>query len=389
MQARVDLNILKRDPAERQKISSYHPNDRIEIRRTYLMKGGQGGGKAFVTKGFNQWDKQYQLQTHVGNIGSVYNLCLRASELLMKLNQSIVTALAVQSKEIDNIFYTRDYYFVVMMKVRGLQIDEIFVNFYNFWLITMKIILSNAPRNQQMVSPKVQKDLVSAAAKEMIKAIIKVLNNDVFGILVDEFRDISKKEQMEITFRFVDKEGTIRKQFLGITHVKNTCSSTLKEGINLVLSEHGLSISNIRGQGYDGASNMQGEFNGLKTMIMRENSSANYVHCFTHELQLTLVAVAKNHPEIACFFNWTELNNRFNEKNLEFLRSIACFSPLDSFHAFDLDRLVMLELEHKFKIYISDMRDDDRFANFGTTHGNSYSGESFFSNEYRKEKIAK
>ena len=64
--------------------------------------GGQGGGKAFVTKGFNQWDKQYQLQTHVGNIGSVYNLCLRASELLMKLNQSIVTALAVQSKEIDS-----------------------------------------------------------------------------------------------------------------------------------------------------------------------------------------------------------------------------------------------------------------------------------------------
>ena len=168
-----------------------------------------------------------------------------------------------------------------------------------------KVILSNAPTNQQMVSPMVQKDLVNAAAKETTKAIIEELNNDVFGILVDESRDISKKEQMEITFRFVDKEGTIRKQFLGITHVKNTCSSTLKEGINLVLSEHGLSISNIRGQGYDGASNMQGEFNGLKTMIMRENSSANYVHCFTHELQLTLVAVAKNHPEIACFFNWT------------------------------------------------------------------------------------
>jgi hypothetical protein len=36
---RVDLNTLKRDPAERQKISSYHPNDRNEIRRAYLMKG--------------------------------------------------------------------------------------------------------------------------------------------------------------------------------------------------------------------------------------------------------------------------------------------------------------------------------------------------------------
>ena len=33
-----------------------------------------------------------------------------------------------------------------------------------------------------------------------------------------------------------------------------------------------------------------------------------------------------------------ELNNRFNETNLELLHSIACFSPLDSFHAFDLDK---------------------------------------------------
>lgn len=40
----------------------------------------------------------------------------------------------------------------------------------------------------------------------------------------------------------------------------------------------------IRGQGYDGASNMRGEFNGLKAMILRDNPSAHYVHCFAHQL---------------------------------------------------------------------------------------------------------
>ena len=39
---------------------------------------------------------------------------------------------------------------------------------------------------------------------------------------------------------------------------------------------------------------------GLKTI---NNPSAYYVHCFAHQLQLTLVVVAKNHIQIATFFN--------------------------------------------------------------------------------------
>ncbi|CAN1277353.1 hypothetical protein LINPERPRIM_LOCUS16301 [Linum perenne] len=69
-----------------------------------------------------------------------------------------------------------------------------------------------------------------------------------------------------------------------------------------MLVTHGLSLSRIRGQGYDGASNMKGEINGLKTLILAENSAAYYVHCFAHQLQLTLVAVAKNHCDVSGFF---------------------------------------------------------------------------------------
>ena len=47
---------------------------------------------------------------------------------------------------------------------------------------------------------------------------------------------------------------------------------------------------------------MQGEFNGLKSLIMMENEYAFYVHCFAHQLQLTLVAVAENHSKIFTFF---------------------------------------------------------------------------------------
>ena len=43
-------------------------------------------------------------------------------------------------------------------------------------------------------------------------------------------------------------------------------------------------MSRLHGQGYDEASNMQGEFNGLKTLILKDNECAFYVHCFAHQL---------------------------------------------------------------------------------------------------------
>ena len=61
---------------------------------------------------------------------------------------------------------------------------------------------------------------------------------------------------------------------------------------------HGLSISKLRRQEYDGVSKMRGQFNGLKTLILNENPSVYYVHCFAHQLQLASVVVAKNHSKM-------------------------------------------------------------------------------------------
>ena len=106
---------------------------------------------------------------------------------------------------------------------------------------------------------------------------------------------------MAIVLRYVDK-GHVIERFVGIEHVAYTKASSLKLAIDDFFSRHGLSISKLRGQGYDGASNMQGEFNGLKALILNENESAFYVHCFAHQLQLALVAVAKKK-----FRNWRSL----------------------------------------------------------------------------------
>ncbi|XP_057790841.1 uncharacterized protein LOC131007949 [Salvia miltiorrhiza] len=111
------------------------------------------------------------------------------------------------------------------------------------------VVLKNAP--------DIQSDIINAVAVETTKAIIMDIENDFFSILVDECRDVSVKEQMGVVIRYVDKNGCAIERFLGLVHVSDTAATSLEMGIDSLFSTHGLSVSSLRGQGYDGASNMR------------------------------------------------------------------------------------------------------------------------------------
>ncbi|XP_070045702.1 uncharacterized protein [Nicotiana tomentosiformis] len=153
-----------------------------------------------------------------------------------------------------------------------------------------------------MTSPKVQKDIVSACAQETVKAIIDDQDGYYFGILVDESKYILLHEQIALALRYVDKKGQVNEPFIGLVRVSDTSAKSLKEAVLSLLMKHSLSPSKIRGQGYDEASNMQGKMNGLKALILQETPSAYSVYYFAHQLQLTLVDIAKNHKEVETFF---------------------------------------------------------------------------------------
>ncbi|XP_042035194.1 zinc finger MYM-type protein 1-like [Salvia splendens] len=165
------------------------------------------------------------------------------------------------------------------------------------------VVLKNAPDNLKLTSPDIQRDIINAFAVETTKAIVHDMRSEFFSILVDECQDVSVKEQMGVVVRYVDKNGCVIERFLGVVHVSDTTATSLEKALDYLLSTYDLSISSLRGQGYDGASNMRGEFNGLKSLILKRNSSAYYVHCFAHQLQLTIVAVAKKHKIVGSFYN--------------------------------------------------------------------------------------
>ncbi|KAH9655588.1 TTF-type domain-containing protein [Citrus sinensis] len=165
------------------------------------------------------------------------------------------------------------------------------------------VTFDNAPRNLQMTSNDIKKDIVSCGAVETTNMIIKEMGDVLFSIVIDESRDISTKEQMVVVLYYVDKNGYVVESFIGIEHVISTTSISLKEAFDKLFSRPGLSMSRLRGQRYDGASNMQGEFNGLKTLILKDNKCAYFIHYFAHQFQLALISMAKKHEDVNSLFN--------------------------------------------------------------------------------------
>ena len=107
---------------------------------------------------------------------------------------------------------------------------------------------------------------------------------------------------MSVVLRFVDQNGVIRERFAGAVHVEDTRSETLFNHLFGFIHRFGLDVKRIRGQAYDGASNMRGEVNGLQTLVRSKAPFAFYVHCFAHRLNLVIVAVENEIQPVAQFF---------------------------------------------------------------------------------------
>ncbi|XP_060170504.1 uncharacterized protein LOC132601441 [Lycium barbarum] len=88
-----------------------------------------------------------------------------------------------------------------------------------------------APKNNQLTSLYIQRDIITACKMETVKYIIKDLNDDYFSILVDESRDVSCKEQTAIVLRYVDRRGSVIEQFIDIVHVRDTSALSLRNEI--------------------------------------------------------------------------------------------------------------------------------------------------------------
>ncbi|XP_050113874.1 uncharacterized protein LOC126592184 [Malus sylvestris] len=330
---KVDLDNLERDPGKRTPMKDYPPDIRDEVRIAYILMEPfrakdhdfpftlhsnkkrrfvdnwlkefhwleyniskdatfcfycylfkvnfeQSGSDVCTKVGFQNWKHARAcFEKHVGVVGSFHNKAVEAAGLSFRGHDESDTS-NNRGNYLELLQFLADH-------------DE----------KIKAVVLDKAPGNLKLIAPSIQKDLVHSCSIETIKTIISDMKNArFFSLLVDEARDVSIKEQMAVVLRYVDKNGKVIERFVGVQHVPDTTSNTLKESIDAFFHFNELSFSNLRGQGYDSASNMKGEFNGLETKILNDQPCAFYVHCFAHQLQLALVAVTKNNVDVNTFF---------------------------------------------------------------------------------------
>ncbi|XP_023743324.1 uncharacterized protein LOC111891496 [Lactuca sativa] len=271
---------IEHDPGLHLPIWKYAANMKDEIRRAYLRSGHinlcclnilhlvqkvihdvfrlnesntHNGHDAFTTNGFKNWNKvkgkHYSFLKHNGDIPNSqhYNV-VRFCDTLM--NQSGISFRGHDEKIDSN----NRGNFIELIKHTTSYNEEV-----------AGVVLENAPGNAKYTSPEIVEDICDAK----------------YCIIVDEASDESKKEQMAIVLRYVDKKGNIQEQLFDLVH---------------------LVVENLRGQGYDGASNMCGEWKGLQALFLKDYPCAYYIHCMAHRLQLALVAAAREVSFVHEFF---------------------------------------------------------------------------------------
>ncbi|XP_042467270.1 zinc finger MYM-type protein 1-like [Zingiber officinale] len=291
-QSRVELNLddIVSDPGLRKPIEEFDITIRDQARREYALRGPcQPNGhvypkttfenvdNAFIKDGYNNWKRALErFNRHMGTVNSCHNEARIQFEAFQDQRHSVGNILRVHSRDMEIDYRTR---LTAMLDV------------------TRFLLKQGLPFRGHDES-------TSSSNREITLAIINDIGDKFFSLMVDEARDSSVKEHMGVVLRYVNKKGCVIERFLAVVHVPDTSSHSLKMAIDALFVQHGLSLSRLRGQGYDGASNMRGEFNGLKSLILQENPFAMYVHCFSHQLQLVLVVVAHDNFTVSEFFGY-------------------------------------------------------------------------------------
>ncbi len=107
--------------------------------------------------------------------------------------------------------------------------------------------------------------------------------------------------------------------------LKRVRAIDITEAIIHSIENLGLSLCNLRGQGYDGASTMSGEKGGVQAKILEKQPKALYTHCAGHSLNLAILkscsipSIRNCIDEIKAFTWWVKAS----DKRAGFLKAVV------------------------------------------------------------------
>ena len=140
-----------------------------------------------------------------------------------------------------------------------------------------------------------QDKILNIMAKQVLrKKLYDVNNSKMCASMCDEYTDVSNKQQLSICMRWVDEDLNPHQNFLGFYEVPIINSETVVSTIKDAFIRFNLPLSNLRGQTYDGASNMLGKKSGFAAQIKLIQPKSVVNHCHSHSLSLSVKDVTNS-----------------------------------------------------------------------------------------------
>ena len=160
----------------------------------------------------------------------------------------------------------------------------------------LKDHLSTAPANATYTSARIQNELINIIGDLIREQIIdRVTDSRFYSVIADEVTDSANKEQLSLVLRYLNPEtGKIAEDLVDFAECDmGITGQAVAEKILHLLQKFNLDPTLLRGQGYDGASNMAGKTRGAAAIITAQYPLALYVHCASHQLNLAVVKSAE------------------------------------------------------------------------------------------------
>lgn len=119
-----------------------------------------------------------------------------------------------------------------------------------------KFHLENTLTKVKYTSPDIQNEIINICCEVVRKRIVQSCNKaEFFAVIGDETTDVSTQEQVSVCVRFVDNidgKFALREEFLGFVRAAETTGERLPDLFISTLEQYGISIENMRAQGYVG-----------------------------------------------------------------------------------------------------------------------------------------
>lgn len=112
-------------------------------------------------------------------------------------------------------------------------------------------------------------------------------------------------DQLSFTIRYVHN-GLVLERFLQYIPIYGHGAEYLCKIVLTFLSDNKIDLKNCRGQSYDNAANMTGQYSGLQARIKNENPKALFIPCSSHSLNLVGVNAVKSCPKVVFYFDFVQ-----------------------------------------------------------------------------------